>query len=95
MAALGNYHLGNYDDAIWCSEEALRRGHSYVALRTLAATLGQLNRTDEARAVLAEMECIKPTNMKDHWYLTCPYAYPSHEAQFLDGLQKAGWKGPI
>ena len=69
VVALGNYHLGNYDDAIWCSEEALRRGRSYVVLRTLAATLGQLNRIDEARAVLAEMECIKPTDVKSHWYL--------------------------
>src|SRR5262249_47515702 len=63
VLALGNYHLGNYDEAIWCSEEALRRGRGYIALRTLAATLGRLERIREADAIVAEMERFKPVDM--------------------------------
>jgi tetratricopeptide (TPR) repeat protein len=95
MVALGHYHLGEYDEAIWCSEEALRRGRSYVALRTLAATLGQLERREEARAVIAEMDHIKPKDIKGHWHLTCPYADPVHEADFRGGLCRAGWPEPM
>ena len=90
VLALGHYHLGSYDEAIWCSEEALRRGRGYIALRILAATLGQLERREEADAVVAEMDRFKPVDMKRHWYLTCPYAHSSDEANFIEGLRKAG-----
>ena len=89
LIALAHYHLDNYEEAVRYSERALQRRRIYV-LRTLAATLGQLGRTDEARSVLAEMEEIKPINLKRHWELTCPYAGPAHEAHLLDGLHKAG-----
>ena len=95
LVALGNYHLGNYDEAVWCSEEALRRGRNYIALRTLAATLGRLERMEEAGAIVAEMDSVKPRDMKSHWYLTCPYAHPSDEANFVEGLRKAGCEIPV
>ena len=90
LIALAHYHLDNYEEAVRYSERALQRRRIYVVLRTLAATLGQLGRTEEARSVLAEMEQIKPINLKRHWELTCPYADPAHEAHLLDGLHKAG-----
>jgi tetratricopeptide (TPR) repeat protein len=95
LLALANYHLGNYDKALRCSRDALRRGRAYVALRTLAATLGQLGRLDEAGTVLAEMERSKPVNLEGHWHLTSPYARAADEAKFVQGLRKAGCKGPI
>ncbi|HJU18522.1 MAG TPA: winged helix-turn-helix domain-containing protein [Stellaceae bacterium] len=94
VLALGKYHLGDYDEAVWCSEEALRRGRGYVALRTLAATLGQLERSEEAVAVVGEMERFKPLDAKSHWSLTCPYARHSDEANFVEGLRKAGCEIP-
>jgi tetratricopeptide (TPR) repeat protein len=90
LIALAHYHLGNYKEAVRYSERALQRRRIYVVLRTLAATLGQLGRTEDARSVLAEMEQIKPINLERHWELTCPYADPAHEAHLIDGLRKAG-----
>jgi adenylate cyclase len=90
LIALAHYHLDNYEEAVRYSERALQRRRIYVVLRTLAATLGQLGRTEEARSVLAEMEQMKPINLKRHWELTCPYADPAHEAHLLNGLHKAG-----
>jgi pentatricopeptide repeat protein len=93
LIALAHYHLGNYEEAVHHSERALQRRRIYVVLRTLAASLAQLGRTEEARSVLAEMEQIKPINVVRHWELTCPYADPANEAHLLDGLRKAGWVG--
>jgi adenylate cyclase len=90
LVALAHYHLGNYDEAVRWSERALQRRRTYVVLRTMAATLGQLGKTEEARSILVEMERIKPINMKRHWELTNPYSDPSHEAHLLDGLSRAG-----
>jgi TolB-like protein/tetratricopeptide (TPR) repeat protein len=89
LIALAHYHLGNYKEAVHHSERALQKRRTYFVLRTLAATLGQLGRIEEARPVLAEMERIKPTN-ELQWALISPYADPAYEAQILDGLHKAG-----
>jgi TolB-like protein/tetratricopeptide (TPR) repeat protein len=90
LIALAHYHLGNYQEAVRYSERALQKSPMYVVMRTLAAALGQLGRTEEARAVLSEMERIKPTNAKGYWEFTNPYADPVHEAKLLEGLHKAG-----
>ena len=95
LVALAHYHLGNYDEALRCSEHALRRGRAYVALRTMAATLGQLGRREEASIVLADMQRFKPLNLEGHWRLTCPYARAADEAKFVEGLRKAGCKWPL
>jgi TolB-like protein len=91
LIALAHYHLGSYREALHHSERALQRRRIYVVLRTLAATLGQLGRTEEARSVLGEMKLVEPINVGRHWELTCPYADPAHEAHLLEGLRKAGW----
>jgi len=88
--ALAHYHLGNYDESVHYAERALRSRRLLVVLRTLAASLGQLGRNEEARDVLAEMERIRPTDAERHWEMTAPYADPVHRAHFLEGLRKAG-----
>jgi adenylate cyclase len=90
LMALAQYHLGNYEEAVQHAERALRGHRSYPVLRTLAACLGQLGRTVEAGAVLAEMERIKPVDAERHWEITNPYADPAHRAQLLEGLRRAG-----
>jgi TolB-like protein len=89
LIALGQYHLGNYEESVYHCERALQMRRSYVVLRTLAAALGQLGRIEEVRSVLAEMDSIRPTR-KGQLALLTPYADLSHEAQFLAGLRKAG-----
>lgn len=91
LIALAHYHLGNYTEAVRYAERALQARRTYIVLRTLAATLAQLGRIEEARSALAEMETMKPINLKRHWELTCPYADPAHEAHLVEGLRKAGW----
>ena len=90
LMAVAHYHLGDYDNAVRCSERALQRRRNYVVLRTLAASLGQLRRTQAARSVIAEMEGIEPPNAQRHWELTAPYADPAHKAHLLEGLKQAG-----
>jgi TolB-like protein len=95
LIALAHYHLRNYDEAIYHCEQGLKRHRPYVVLRTLLAALGQTGRIREARAVLSEMDCVKPANFERYWELTCPYAELSHEAHFIEGLQKAGYKAQM
>ena len=89
LIALAKYHLCNFTEAAEYCERALQKRRTYVVLRSWAATLGQLGRTEEAWAVLAEMEQLKPANAERHWKLTCPYADPAHEVHLLEGLRKA------
>jgi adenylate cyclase len=90
VMSLAQYHVGNYDEAVHYAERALRSRRMYVVYRTLAASLGQLDRLDEARAVLAEMELIRPADAERHWELTNPYADPAHRDHLMEGLRKAG-----
>ncbi len=88
--ALAQYHLGNYEEAVHYAEQALSGRRLYAVLRTFLASLGQLGRTEEAKAVLAEMERIKPADAERHWEITSPYADPAHRAHLIEGLRKAG-----
>jgi pentatricopeptide repeat protein len=90
LMALAQYHLGNYEEAIHYAERALSGRRIYPVLSTLLASLGQLGRTEEAKAVLAEMERIEPADAKRHWEFTTPYADPAHRAHLIEGLRKAG-----
>jgi adenylate cyclase len=89
LIALAKYHLCNFTEAAEYCERALQKRRTYVVLRSWVAILGQLGRTEEARAVRAEMDQIKPMNIERHWKLTCPYRDPAHKAHLLDGLHKA------
>jgi len=94
LVALAHYHLGNYSEAMRWSERALQRRRTYPVLRTAAATLGQLGRTEDGHTLVREMESIKPVNTERHWELTCPYADLTHEVHLLDGLNRVGFVKP-
>jgi adenylate cyclase len=89
--ALAQYHLGNYEEAVHYAQRAVQVRSFPFIRRTLLASLGQLGRSDEARAVRAELEQIKPANADLYWELTTPYANPAHRAHLVEGLRKAGW----
>ena len=67
LIALAKYHLCNFTEAAEYCERALQKRRTYVVLRSWAATLGQLGRTEEAWAVLAEMEQLKRANAERHY----------------------------
>jgi len=75
--------------------EAVRRqltahpGHT-VTYRWLAAALGQLGLTDEARAALAAVPAREFDIYVRH---RVPWMRPGDYEHMLDGLRKAGWKG--
>jgi adenylate cyclase len=94
LVALAHYHLGNYLEAMRWSDRALQRRRTYPVLRTAAATLGQLGRTEEGHGLVREMERIKPVNTERHWELTCPYADVAHEVHLLDGLRRVRFVKP-
>ena len=89
LVALAYYHLGNYDEAAKHSERSVRIRQTYIGLRTMVATFGQLGRTDQVHSIVDELERCKPMNAERRWELNCPYADPAHEAHLLQGLQKA------
>jgi len=90
LVALAHYHQNKYEEAVGYAERALRGRRWPYVLRTLLASLGQLERTDEARTVLAELERFKPIDAARYWETTSPYADPAHRAHLDEGQRKAG-----
>jgi adenylate cyclase len=60
--------------------------------RWLAAALGELGHTNEARAALHDAMSVSRTSYD--WYVKGPrYFRPEDHEHMLDGLRKAGWQG--
>ena len=87
--ASANYQLRRYEVAIECAGQALQVRYGFIQARALlAASLAQLDRTEEAAAELAEIMLLKPD------FSTASYAnLPMREAAYehlFEGLYKAG-----
>jgi adenylate cyclase len=63
------------------------------ALRWLAAALGQLGRTGEARKALSEALAKAPEAFERWTRQRPPWYRPDDYEHMLDGLRKAGWQG--
>jgi adenylate cyclase len=63
------------------------------ALRWLAAALGQIGRTDEARIALSEALAKAPDSFARYTRERPPWFAPEDYEHMLDGLRKAGWQG--
>jgi adenylate cyclase len=61
--------------------------------RWLAASLGQLNRTNEAREALHQAMTISPESFELTVRQRQPWLRPEDYEHMLDGLRKAGWQG--
>jgi adenylate cyclase len=68
----------------------VRPGH---ANRWLAAALGQLGRTAEAKEALGKAVAISPAVFDKFARYRPPWMRPEDHAHMLDGLKKAGWEG--
>jgi adenylate cyclase len=92
--AFANYSCRDYEAAI---EAARRATSSYpdwpIPYRWLAAALGQLGRTAEAKAALEKAIAIAPASFHRHVRNGLPFFRPEDHAHLLDGLSKAGWQG--
>jgi adenylate cyclase len=90
-----SYYLDyDYVSAAEAAKRAIAQYPGYPQpYRWLAAALGQLDRTDEAREALHQALNVSPsgfdfyTRSRPLWYL------PEQHEHMLDGLRKAGWQG--
>ena len=80
-----------YEAAIEAATRAIRsypdRPHSY---RCLAAALGQLGRTEEAKEALEKAIAIAPAFFEMYVRERVPWVRPEDQAHMLEGLRKAG-----
>ena len=84
---------GDYEQAVdWAQRSIGRASHHLHAHLVLAASLGFLDRRDEARVALAECERIQPAfagSLREFWSFRT-----QKDLELLrDGLRKAGWTG--
>ncbi len=89
--ALSHYHLGNYEEAAHYSERGLSLRRAYFNRVVFLASLGQLNRHDDARRLLPETLANVPADIEHYWKILTPYVDAGHYAHFRDGLSKAGF----
>lgn len=61
--------------------------------RWLAATLGQLNRTDEAREAVRKAVATSPAGFDFIVQQRQPWFRPEDHEHMLGGLRKPGWQG--
>ncbi len=88
---VAHYLAGRYEKALeWTKRGVQMRSDFIGGQRIHCATLGQLGRTDEAKAVLVRIRELQPNISARLLEHTVPYAHPADMAHFLDGLRKAG-----
>jgi adenylate cyclase len=86
------YLDGNYEEAAATARQVVRQYPQHpIAYRWLAASLGQLNRVDEARNALQNLQTISPSSF-DMYVRQRPKYCSIEYAPMLDGLRKAGWR---
>ncbi len=90
VLALAHYHLGQYEEGLRYSRQALPRRPVPFGLRTFVATLGQLGRGDEAAAMRPQLASFKPADPVRFWPTTSPYAEAAHFAHLVEGRRRAG-----
>jgi adenylate cyclase len=86
-AASGSIHAGHP----FLIADRPSHAHAY---RWLAAALGQLGRTDEARAVLDKVIETAPAAFRQYAEQRPPWMAQADYDHMLEGLHKAGWQRP-
>jgi adenylate cyclase len=91
LMALGLYLSGNYAAAVEVAKRAVRSNPEHPnAYRWLAAALGQLGRTAEAKETLEKAIAIAPATFDMYVRQGVPWHRPQDRAHMLEGLRKAG-----
>jgi adenylate cyclase len=76
------------------AERAIRSFPDFLSpYRWLAAALGELGRTAEAKAALDKAITVSPASFEFQVRNRPPWFRPEEHAHMLDGLRKAGWQG--
>jgi adenylate cyclase len=89
--AVGLYFCREYEAATEAANRAIRLVPHYPnTYRWLAAALGQLGRTDEAREALQKAVAVAPAVFEMYVRQRAPWFRPEDHAHMLEGLHKAG-----
>jgi adenylate cyclase len=92
--ALAHYFCRDYEGTIEAAERAIRSFPDFPSpYRWLAAALGELGRTAEAKAALGKAITVSPASFEFQVRDRPPWFRPEDHAHMLDGLRKAGWQG--
>ena len=88
------YFDRDYERCIEAARRELSTHPGYtLTYRWLAAALGQLGRTKEARAALEKSIAVSPSEFEVYVRTRPPWHRPEDHEHMLDGLRKAGWQG--
>ena len=91
---LGYYFAQDYVSAEATTRRAIRAFPDFPRTRpVLAAALGQLGRSDEARIALDAAIAASPSYFQAVTGSRMAYYRPEDHNHLLDGLRKAGWQG--
>jgi adenylate cyclase len=94
QVALALYLSREYAAAVEAAKRAIRSYPDYPnTYRWLAAALGQLGRTEEAKEALEKAIAIVPASFEMYVRSGVPWMRPQDHAHMLEGLRKAGWRG--
>ena len=94
LLTIGLYFSREYEGAARAAKDAVRLFPEHpLAYRWLAAALGQLGRTAEAKEALERAIEIAPDSFDTYVRQRMPWHRPEDYAHMLEGLRKAGWEG--
>jgi len=94
QVALAHYFCRDYVATVQAAERAIRSFPDFPSpYRWLAAALGELGRTAEAKAALEKAITVSPDSFDFQVRTRPPWFRPEDHAHMLDGLRKAGWQG--
>jgi adenylate cyclase len=92
--ALGFYLCRQYETAADAAQQAIRTNPDYPPpYRWLAASLGQIGQTAEAKEILAKAIAVAPASFDFYVRNRAPWTRPEDHAHMIEGLRKAGWEG--
>ena len=88
------YFCREYAAAVEAARRAIRSFPDYSApYRWLAAALGQLGRSEDAKEALERAIAVTPASFDMVVRRRSPWMRPEDHAHLLEGLRKAGWQG--
>jgi adenylate cyclase len=99
LIAMSYYVEGDYAGALEAARRTIvrypleRYPGNVLSYRWLAAALGQLGRTSEAREALNTATTVAPKAFDLYVRKCVPWHRPEDHEHMLDGLRKAGWQG--
>ena len=91
QVAIGFYFCREYETAVELAKQAIRSNPDFpLTYRWLAAALGQIGRTEEAKEALEKAIAIAPAAFEMYVRQRVPWMRPEDHAHMLEGLRKAG-----